>query len=154
MEAGNVALILFYGVFWAAALSAAGRFRAFDTHTFFSGKTRRYAVNRFLVALFIINLCPVVWLWLLYVYIVPNEAGALPIMSAAFASLSVFGFHRILHAIIATDNFYSKFYSNEEWKAIINQWGRGGPNTFAAHFFPGIGFLIIFLLIAYALGCL
>ena len=152
METGSVALIFFYGIFWAAVLNAAGRFRAFDTHTFFSGETCRSAVSRFLVALFIINLCPVAWLWFLYVYIVPNESGALPMMSAAFASLSVFGFHRILHAIIATENFRSKFYSDEEWKAVINQWGRDGPNTFMPHFLPGIGFLMVFSLIAYGVG--
>lgn len=154
MKTGNVALIFFYGIFWATTLNVVGRYRAFDTHTFFSKlkKSRRFALKRFLVSLFIINLCPVAWLWFLYVYIVPNKSGVFPTMSGAFASLSVFGFHRILHAIIATENFYRKFYSNKEWKTVINQWGRGGHNTFISHFLPGIAFLIVFSLIAYMVG--
>jgi hypothetical protein len=89
---------------------------------------------------------------MLYSWIIPGTSGAFPIMSAAFASLSLFGFHRILHAIIATERFHSKFYSKEEWGDVVNQWGRASPNTFIPHFLPGIGFLIVFLLIAYITG--
>ena len=135
METGRVALILFYGIFWAASLNAAGWLRAFDTHAFFCGKTRRSAIQRFVVALIIINLCPGAWLWFLCVCIVPSEPGALPIMSAALASLSVFWFHRILHAIIATKKFHTKFYLEEEWKEVIDQWRKDTPNTFKPHFF-------------------
>ena len=149
---GKDALVLFYGIFWATTLGVIGRYRLFDTHLFFSRNKCRYAISRFIVAFIVINVAPILWFWILYSWIVSETPGALPIMSAAFASLSVFGFHRILHAIIATENFYSKFYSYEEWKAVITQWGRGGPNTFMPHFLPGIGFLIVFPLIAYAVG--
>ena len=149
---GKDALVLFYGIFWATILNIIGRYRLFDTHLFFSRNKRRYAISRFIVAFIVINVVPILWFWILYSWIVPGTFGALPTMSAAFASLSVFGFHRILHAIIASENFHSKFYSDEEWKAVIAQWGRGGPNTFMPHFLPGIGFLIVFPLIAYVVG--
>ena len=149
---GKDALVLFYGIFWATALGVIGRYRLFETHLLFSRNKRRYALFRLIVAFITINVVPILWFWILYSWIVPGTSGALPIMSAAFASLSVFGFHRILHAIIATENFHSIFYSDEEWKAVITQWGRDGPNTFMPHFLPGIGFLIVFPLIAYAVG--
>ncbi|MGC9337328.1 MAG: hypothetical protein ACP5EQ_04460 [Candidatus Cloacimonadia bacterium] len=152
MFTGEDALILFYGIFWATVLATIGRYRLFDTHLFFSPNKRRHAISRFLAAFGIINVAPILWLWVLFNWIVPQTFGALPIMSAAFASLSVFGFHRILHAVIATEKFYSKFYSEDEWRAVIKQWGRGGPNTFAPHFIPGLGFLIVFSVIAYAVG--
>ena len=149
---GKDALVLFYGIFWATSLATIGRYRLFDTHLFFSQERRRYAIFRFIIAFIIINVAPIFWFWILYSWIVPEATGALPIMAAAFASLSVFGFNRILHAIIATDNFYSIFYSDKEWKAVIDQWGRGDPNTFISHFLPGISFLIVFPLIAYGVG--
>ncbi len=149
---GKDALVLFYGIFWATVLGVIKRYRLFDTHLIFSRNKRRYALSRLIVAFIIINVIPILWFWILYSWIVPGASGVLPIISAAFASLSVFGFHRILHAIIATKSFHSNFYSDEEWKAVITQWGRDDPDTFMPHFLPGIGFLIVFSLIACAVG--
>ena len=151
MFTGKDAFILFYGIFWATALTTIGRYRLFDTHLFFSQNMRRYAFFRFIVGFIVMDVAPIFWFCILYNLIVPETSGVLPIMSAAFASLSVFAFHRILHAIIATERFHSKFYAKKEWEAVINQWGRSVPNTFAVHFYPGIGFLIIFSLIAYVI---
>lgn len=149
---GKDALVFFYGIFWATILTIIGRYRLFDTHLLFSQNQRRYAISRFIVAFIVINVAPILWFWVLYSWIVPEALGVLPTMSAAFASLSIFGFHRILHAIVASENFYSKFYSDKEWQAVMTQWGREGPNTFMPHFLPGICFLIVFPLIAYAVG--
>ncbi len=146
MVSGSVALVFFYGIFWAGALSAIGRYHAFDTHMFFSPspKSRSHARRRFVAGVVIMNIFPALWFWFLSARIVPNKPGVFPIMTAMLASLSVFGFGRILHAIIAAESSHSKFYSQEEWDAVIERWERGGPNTFWAHFVPGIGFLIIF----------
>ena len=86
------------------------------------------------------------WLWLLYTEIVPHTSGWLPVMGAAFASLSVFGFNRILHAVIAT-KYHSRFYSEEEWVAVIKQqpWRSlwGPDNSFKAGLYPGLFYLAI-----------
>ena len=156
MVNGSVALVFFYGIFWAGALSAIGRYHAFDTHMFFSPspESRSHARRRFVAGVVIMNIFPALWFWFLSARIVPDELGVFPIMTAALASLSVFGFHRILHAIIATD-CHSKFYSQKEWIAVINQWRKDDPpNTVWAHLVPGIGFLIIFPSLPYALRAL
>jgi hypothetical protein len=154
MFTGKDALILFYGIFLATIVSVIGKYRLFETHLLlFRNKRRRYALFRFLVAFFFLNVIPIFWIWVLYNWIVPETLGALPIIAGAFASLSVFGFNRILHAIIATEKNHSKFYSEKEWEEITKDWGeRWYPNTFVAHFFPGIGFLILYPLIAYVVG--
>ena len=146
---GKDALVLFFGIFWGIIAGVIGRYRLFDTHLFFDQNLRNYALSRFIVGFIIINIAPIGWFCLLYNYFASDKPGAGPIMAAAVSSFSLFGFNRILHAIIATDKVHSKFYSQEEWTAMMNQWGRKGPNTFAVHFVPGIAYMIFTLGIAY-----
>ena len=87
MITGKDALVLFYGIFWATALGVIGRYRLFETHLLFARNKRRYALFRLIVAFITINVVPILWFWILYSWIVPGTSGALPIMSAAFASL-------------------------------------------------------------------
>ena len=150
---GKDALVLFYGVFWAISLSKTSRYRLFETDLLFSKERRRYAILRFLMGFIFIDVSTVLWFWFLYTSVLSEDAaGVFPIMAAAFASLSVFGFHRILHAVVATKNLYSKFYSDKEWDSVINQWGGEHPNTFISHFLPGICYLIVFSAIAFFVG--
>jgi hypothetical protein len=146
--AGKDALILFFGIIWGIILSTVGRYRLFDTHLFFSHDYRCYAICRFIVGFIILNIMPLIWFYLLYTYVVSDQFGAIIIMSSAFSSISLFGFNRILHAIIATDGRYSRYYSDNEQKTILAQWGRSGPNTFRAHFLPGIAYLVLIPLIS------
>lgn len=138
-------------MFWAAVLSAVSRYDPFDTAAFFSGE-KRHAIPRFIASLVILNIGPIMWLWFLYTQIVPDTSGVCPVMAAAIASLSVFGFHRILHAVIATPKIYSIFYSEKNWKEVIEKSGRerrGPDNRFVAHFLPGVAYLIIPTGVAY-----
>jgi hypothetical protein len=156
METGRIALILFYGIFWASVLNAVTRYRPFDTTEFFSQveKRRKIVWHRFLVSLLFLNICPIFWLWLLYYWVVPNTSGILPVIVAAFASLSVFGFNRIFHAVIATPKTWHIFYpSKEDYEEVIKKWG-GKINTFKAHFIPGLVYLLGFMIIAKIIGCL
>ena len=67
-----------------------------------------------------------------------------------FAALSVLGFTRILHSVIATER-HKNFYSDEEFDAVMSKWGKGNDqdNRFKAHFITGFSYLIIFPVIAY-----
>ena len=58
----------------------------------------------------IIDVIPILWFLILYTFVIPNTVGPFTIMAAAFAALSVLGFARILHSVIATEkhrNYYS-----------------------------------------------
>ena len=149
---GKDALVLFFGILWGITLSIIGRYRLFDTHLFFSQDRRNYAISRFTVGFIIINICPIIWFYLLYTYVASEQSGAIPIMISAFSSLSLFGFNRAIHAIIATDNHYSRYYSEKEWRAVLSLWGRDGPNTFVAHAIPAIAYLVLIPIIAKAMG--
>lgn len=152
MFTGKEALILFWGIFWAAVLATMGKYRLFDTHLFFSRDKNRkcYAIRRSTVGFIIVDVFPILWFWGLYSHIIPEGSGAVPVMAAAFASLSVFGFNRILHSMVASEKFHSRFYSQEEWEEVIKQWGRDHCNNeFKAHFLPGIFFLAASPLLVY-----
>lgn len=71
-------------------------------------------------------------------------------MGAAFAALSVLGFARILHSVIATEK-HGDFYSDEEFKLVMSKWGKTDDedNSFKAHFITDFSYLIIFPVIAY-----
>jgi hypothetical protein len=148
---GKDSIVLFFGILWGITLSIIGRYRLFDTHLFFCKNRRKYAISRFIIGFFVINIAPIIWFYLLYTYVASELAGAVPIMISAFSSLSLFGFNRVLHAVIAADNHYSRYYSKTEWEAVLSQWGRGSPNTpntFVAHAIPGIAYLVVIPIIA------
>ena len=140
MKTGSEALILLYSLFWAAALAMTGRYQAFDAPSMWAREPR--AVRRFVVGLLVLNLFPILWLTLLYRLVVPAQEGWAPIAAAAVAALSVFGFHRILHALIASDATHSRFYTADEIRAVRNRDPFTQPQTFAAHFWPGLIYIV------------
>ena len=105
---------------------------------------------RFFVAIFILNVLPIILLLILYRYI-PDGTDWTIIVAAASASLSVFGFHRILHAFIASDKTYHLFYTKKEIDTIRSNSGFEQPQTMIAHLVPGIAYLLIFNLLAWFL---
>ena len=152
MENGSNAIVFFFGLFWAASLNSVARYRPFETASFWSPRDRKYALPRFVLAFVILNILPVFWLWVLFQFVVPKSAGLFPVLSAAIASLSIFGIPRIFHAIVATDRTHSRFYSSEEYAEITKRWREGSANTFVAHFLPGLLYLICFATLGYLLG--
>ena len=140
MDTGRQALVLFYAFFWAAALSATSRYQPFDTPSAWSRDSR--AVKRLLVSLLILNVLPILWFLLLY-NIIPNYDRVTSIMAAAVASLSVFAFHRILHAFIASEKMYQHFYTLEQVNEVRDRGKFTQPQTFSAHFIPGLLYVII-----------
>ena len=152
MDTGSNAIVFFFGLFWAVSLNSVARYRPFETASFWSPTDRQYAFRRFVLAIVILNLLPVFWLWVLFQFIVPKLAGFFPVLSAAIASLSIFGIPRLFHAFVATDRGNGRFYSNEEYMEITKRWREGSANTFVSHFVPGILYLIVFAILGYLLG--
>ena len=152
---GKDALVLFFGVYLTAVIQLIRKYRTFDIYLFFSkDKTRRIrSMRRFVSGFMIIDVIPILWFLILYTFVIPNNPGPFPIMAAAFAALSVLGFARILHSVIATEK-HEKYYSNEEFEDVISKWGKGNDidNSFKAHFITGFSYLIIFPVIAYLIS--
>jgi len=149
---GRDALILFFGVYLTSVINLIRKYRTFDIYLLFSkNKSKRlHSLRRFIAGFFIIDVIPILWFLILYTFVIPDRAGPFPIMAAAFAALSVLGFARILHSVIATER-NEKFYSKEEFESVMTKWGKGNDpdNSFKAHFITGFSYLIIFPVIAY-----
>jgi hypothetical protein len=149
---GKDALVLFFGVYFTLVMNLIRKYRTFDVQLLFSkDKDKRTLFQRrFIIGFLVIDVLPIIWFLILYTAVIPNRAGPFPIMGAAFAALSVLGFVKILHSIIATEN-YSKYYTKEEFQYVVSEWGRKNDtdNTFKAHFIPGFFYLIIFPALAY-----
>jgi len=149
---GKNALILFFGVYLTVVINLIRKYRTFDIYLFFSKSIskRNRSIRRFIAGFLIIDVMPILWFLVLYTFIIPDEPGPFPIMAAAFAGLSILGFARILHSVIATEK-HEKFYSNEDFQTVISKWGRVNDpdNSFKAHFITGFSYLIIFPVIAY-----
>lgn len=149
---GKNALILFFGVYLTVVINLIRKYRTFDIYLFFAKdrSKRNRSILRFISGFIIIDVMPILWFLVLYTFIIPNKPGPFPIMAAAFAALSILGFARILHSVIATEK-HGKFYSEEDFNTVMSKWGRGDDpdNSFKAHFITGFSYLIIFPLIAY-----
>jgi hypothetical protein len=148
---GKSALILFFGVYLTSVINLIRKYRTFDIYLLFSNdkSKRARSMRRFISGFFIIDVIPILWFLVLYTFVIPDKGGPFPIMAAAFAALSVLGFARILHSVIATEK-HGKFYSDEEFETVMSKWGKGNDpdNSFKAHFITGFSYLIIFPVIA------
>jgi hypothetical protein len=146
MDNGTNSLLFFYAFFWALALGGASRFRAFDTASLWrKGKDRQRVARRIAVSMLTITIAPVGWLIILGNYVVPSSPGLPAAVSAAVSSLSVFGFLRILHAFVASNPTYQCFYTVKEVDLVRSASAfPGQPQTFVAHFVPGIAYLVLF----------
>src|SRR5258706_9544660 len=68
MDTGTAALIVFFGLFWAAAIGACGRYRAFDTAAIFRGGFKGLPAALLAFRLFLLNALPTFPLYILYVF--------------------------------------------------------------------------------------
>jgi len=151
MLTGKDVLIVFYAVYLGTLLSLMGRYRLFAANLLFSLDKIRKKQGWFRLCLgFSMNIAQILLFLFLYQYIILATSGICSILSAAIASLSVFGLHRILHAFIATDNRWERFYSTEEYQRLLEEWGVGNdPNTFRAYLISGLCCVIIPIVLSY-----
>ena len=140
METGRQALVLFYAFFWAAALSVTSRYQPFDTPSVWARERRAFL--RLLMSLIILNILPIIWFIILY-RLIPDDNNLSSVAAAAVASLSVFAFHRILHAFIASERMYHPFYTLEQVQEVRDRGKFKQPQTFLAHFIPGVLYIFI-----------
>jgi len=149
MDSGQAALVFFFGLFWASALSAITEFRAFDTAGWWRRResSRSRGLSRFLTGIAIADAVPLALLWILYNSPLVDQAAQRPfrpVVVAAVASLSVFFVPRFMHAILAT-TWHSCFYDDAEWRQVVVDAKAQESDTFAAHFVPGVGYVIVFV---------
>ena len=143
----QVLLTFFYAVFLGLALNSAGKMRTFATHKMF---VNRKAFLRIICSFIIINVFPVITFAYLYnsVFTLDVTSSYLSIFAVVAASLSVFGFNRVLTGIIISDECYKYFYDEEEWKEIVFSGARKSadytPNNWWCHVLPGVIWLIFF----------
>jgi len=112
LDTGQQALVFFYGVFWATVIGATAPYRGFATALALVASDidkRRKCQRRLFVAFALLNMLPAVLLYILYTRVVPNAATGRAIVAAGVASLSVFGVHRLFHAIACSKETWSTF---------------------------------------------
>ncbi|MFC1806537.1 hypothetical protein ACFL09_06115 [Planctomycetota bacterium] len=77
----------------------------------------RRAVRRLFWGFLLLNLFPILWLCILHAWVVSEGRAPLDVLGAAVASLSVFGFHRLLHGWFAPRHHL--FYTHKQWEELM-----------------------------------
>lgn len=120
------------------------------------------ALGRVICSLVVANLVPALILAVLYdlaKHVALSPFGA--VCTAALAGFSTLAIPRILHALVAT-TLWRWFYSEAEWRYLDDLHGldaNGEPiqersQSFCAHFFPGLLYLVLPLLSCGIIFCL
>ena len=155
MQDGTSALLFFYGLFWAEILATSARYKGFPTVTLWARwgyrDERARRLKRILASGVLLNLLPIVWLGVLYRWVVPKEAGFVPVSMAALASLSIFGITRLYHGVVASSETMNKYYTPEE----LTKWnihGDDDPHSRWAHLVPGMLYVVCCPCAAIAVG--
>jgi hypothetical protein len=151
MDTSANALVFFYGVFWATSLARTDRYEAFKTAALFQKGARVRVTLRLAVALLVLTILPTGLVLALYIWVVPHDCRPESIASAALSSISVFGFIRLFHALVASDLTFRLFYTSAEIKEVRKHLGEQ-PQTFKAHFWPGVAYLVVFSLLGLGVG--
>ncbi|MDZ4401238.1 MAG: hypothetical protein U1A53_01175 [Prosthecobacter sp.] len=155
MQDGTSALLFFYGLFWAEILATSARYQGFPTVTLWARwsyrdeRTRR--LKRIFASVVLLNVFPIVWLFVLYQCVVPKGAGFVPVSMAALASLSIFGITRLYHGVVASSETMNKYYTSEE----LTKWkihGVDDPHPRWAHLVPSMFYLVCYPSAAIAVG--
>jgi len=144
LDTGQQALLFFYGVFWATVIAATSPYRAFATALALSAShrsERRNAQKRLFVGFVLLNALPAFVLFILYKCVVPAQSTPRAVVAAAVASLSVFGIHRVFHALVCSKETWHWFYTEGELARynLGDEEKSGSP--WWAHLLPGFGYL-------------
>src|SRR5882672_10398330 len=137
---GQNAVILFFSVFYAIALSSISKCRVFDTGAWCRDRGMRWRVFfRLLVGFFIVNLLPLYSLYLLLTTdsIVPRMVtNPKVIIAAAVTCLSVFAIPRVLHGVFAIRPM--SFYQKHIWEKVARDAKAEPDDCFLWHLIPGL----------------
>lgn len=148
---GNQAFLIFIAIFWGAMLGSAGRYSPFDTAaSFFAPWIHQRSIlarHRFWVSTLVLNVLPIIYL--LAGYTALNNAKGIPgIVGAAVMSPGIFGCIRVLHAIMATNQTHAYFFSDKDWEKLKGD-RHDNEHRFAAHFIPGIIYMVVYFLVGF-----
>jgi hypothetical protein len=149
-------LMLLYGLFWAQLLSTSSRYNGFPTAAIMnrSEPDKGKRLLRLGVSFGVLNFFPIAWLYVLWQWVVldHNAAGFWGFAGAALAALSIFGWLRLYHAIVASSGSVNFFYTHEE----KDQYEIQGPSKLErphySHWLPGLFYMIVFPLAGYIVG--
>jgi hypothetical protein len=158
MDDGTAALLFLYGLFWAEILATSARYKGFPTVTLWAlwahPDDRAKRLKRLTISVILLNLFPIGWLGLLYVWVVPRQSGVVPVVIAALASLSIFGIVRLYHGLVASRESMRKFYTEDElakWDIhggddAHPKWAHLGPGILYLTLYPGVAWVCRYLL--------
>lgn len=140
------ALVFFFALFWASALSAIAPFHAFDTRDLIKAGFRCKTLRRFLIAVVIADIFPA--LMLLFFLHRSWLKGSTPasIMAGAVASLSVFFIPRLMHAALLSDRWWYRYYDAEQ-KAEMAKQGKNAESLWS-HLIPALCYIVLLPLFA------
>ncbi len=143
INAVQTIFVVFYAVFWGAAMVAASKFKAFSTHLYYEEPMREKIVKRIIVSLLIMNVAPAL-LFALYVLVIFVDVplNFYSLLAAAAAGMSVMGFPRILHGTIFSREHAMSFYGEKEWEMLTHDNYHAKPGWRDAHLMPGL--LVVF----------
>jgi hypothetical protein len=134
---------IFFGLFWAAVMASASRYRLFATHLLTTPEYQTTARRRLLAGILILDAAPIVW-FVAVAANLPIETDWWSRAAGAIAALSVFGFTRILHAVVYTrwrDKFYGpldpRYDKDDAWAML------GPKDRVWSHLWAGLAYLVI-----------
>jgi len=139
---GYEALLVFVAIFWGVMLSTAVPYNPFPTALIFCPSAEGWsrAVLRLLVGVLLLNIAPIGYIGLAY-SLVGSKDGCPALIGTAFISLGIFGLYRIFYAIVGT-RLHKHFYNDDEWDELRRK-RKSEPETFLAHFVPGILYIAV-----------
>lgn len=155
---GNQALLVVGAVFWAAVTPSISKYNPFNTAGLFAidRDFRRRSLRRLLWATGIVNILPILVLAVTW-QLMPELSGVQGIVAGAVAGIFPVAMPRLLHGVLASDRWWSNFYTQQEWEHVMERWdpvhGLIGPancNRARSHIVPGL----VYLLVCPALGLL
>lgn len=118
------AFLVVYAVLWAAATPSFGRSRAFSTSAWFaqSPLLRRQSLRRWYWGLAIANVGPLLVLAGVWSLLPPSHVTGWGVLGGGSAGLSVAAFPRFLHAVLASDGRWPRYYAGDQWRDLMEKW--------------------------------
>ncbi len=144
---GQQLFAVFFAIFWGVVISKLGKYRLFDTHLIFQLSTLKKGLIRFIPAVILANVFPIILFWSLYCRVPCKIDGLFSIFSCAFAALTIFSVNRFVHTFVMWK--WNWFYLDQkERDDILIEWRNCRKEYCEAllytHFLGGILFLFGF----------
>ena len=140
---------LFFAVQWTTAFATLSRYHLFDGHLLATDKQhgvlRRLGIGVVLLVIFPIALF-IALLWL-----IPDSKSWWPVALAALAPVALFSLSRFVHAWIASEGRWERYYEPPEYEALLRDWRptRQPPTGPIPHVVEGMVLLTVGVVAAF-----